>query len=192
MDVEFIVEYVEGIIIIIGCLLGEVQICLWFGQDWEVFEVVVKWWEIVGLDNYFFELMDYGLIIECWVCDGLFEIGCVFNILFFVINDCYYVICDVVYNYEVLLCVQIGKIFLDLNCFKFDGDGYYLKLVVEMCQIWDDEVLGVCDFILLIVEWVQFYVDVWILCDWMFVFLVFDGYDQVFWLCYEVDVGFCW
>lgn len=130
--------------------------------------------------------MDYGFLIEWCVMMDLLCFVKDLSILLVVMNDFYYIYQYEVDVYEVLLCVQLGLMMDDLNCFKFDGDGYYIKIVVEMWQFFCDY-LEVCDNMLLIVECCE--VEFNILVNYMFWFLVFEGEIEDSWLIKEVEVG---
>lgn len=177
MDWELFSSFVLGLIGIIGCVSGEVQIWLWLGQYDEVWWVVVELCDIFGVENYYVEIMDYGIGIEWCVIGDFIWFVKDFDLLLFVINDLYYMYVYDLSVYEILLCVQLGLIMEDFNCFCFEGNEFYLKIVVQMWQLFLDY-FEVCDNIFLIVECceVEF-----VKCDLMLCFLVFEGEIEVSW-----------
>ncbi|MFD8093186.1 DNA polymerase III subunit alpha [Streptomyces malaysiensis] len=135
MDKEVIAEHAEGLIASTGCPSGELQTRLRLGQFDEALKAASEYQDIFGKDRYFLELMDHGIEIERRVRDGLLDIGKKLDIPPLVTNDSHYTYADEATAHDALLCIQTGKNLSDLDRFRFDGTGYYLKSAEEMYAI---------------------------------------------------------
>ncbi|MFF7350914.1 DNA polymerase III subunit alpha, partial [Streptomyces antimycoticus] len=189
MDKEVIAEHAEGLIASTGCPSGELQTRLRLGQFDEALKAASEYQDIFGKDRYFLELMDHGIEIERRVRDGLLEIGRKLGIPPLVTNDSHYTYADEATAHDALLCIQTGKSLSDLDRFRFDGTGYYLKSAAEMYAIdssdaWQEG----CRNTLLVAEQIDT-TGMFDKRDLMPRFDVPDGHTEVTWFREEVRRG---
>ncbi|HVB46555.1 MAG TPA: DNA polymerase III subunit alpha [Streptosporangiaceae bacterium] len=153
MDSELLARYSDGIIATTGCPGGEVQTRLRLGQYEQARDAAARFRDIFGPENFFVELMDHGLEVERRTSEGLRRIARELSLPFLATNDLHYTRPEHAPAHEVLLCVQTGTNMADLNRFKLEGSGYYVKSPQEMRALSADaDWQAGCDNTLLIAE----------------------------------------
>jgi DNA polymerase-3 subunit alpha len=188
MDRELIAEHSDGIIATTGCPSGEVQTRLRLGKFDEALKAAAGYQDIFGKDNYFLELMDHGIDIERTVRDDLLRLAKELSIPLLATNDAHYITEDQADAHDSLLCVGVGKNKDDVNRFRFNGTGYYLRSAAEMRELFR-ELPQACDNTLLIAERIDSYDEVFAYVDQMPQFDVPEGETQESWLRKEVLSG---
>ncbi len=131
MDRELLGRYSDGIIVLSGCLSGEVQKNLVAGKPDEARKVVAEYREIFG-DRYYLEVQYQGLTQQPPLNEQLAEIGREMNIPLVATNDSHYTHKDDAGAHDILLCIQTGKELADTDRMRFDTDQFYLKSREEM------------------------------------------------------------
>ncbi|HLI57185.1 MAG TPA: DNA polymerase III subunit alpha, partial [Actinomycetota bacterium] len=131
MDRELLGRFSEGIIVLSGCLSGEVQKNLLAGKPDEARKVVAEYREIFG-DRYYLEVQYQGLIQQPPLNEQLAEIGREMHIPLVATNDSHYTHKDDAGAHDILLCIQMGKELADTDRMRFDTDQFYLKSREEM------------------------------------------------------------
>ena len=143
MDREIIAQHAAGLMAATGCPSGEVQTRLRLGQFDEALKAAGEWRDIFGKENYFLELMEHDLDIERRVRDGLLEISRKLGIPPVVTNDSHYTRASDAESHDLLLCIQTGKTLADVDRFRLEGGGYYIKSAPAMygldsSDIWQE------------------------------------------------------
>ncbi len=151
VDRELLERYGKGIIATTGCPSGEVQTLLRLGKYDAAREAAAYYRDVFGPNNYFVELMDHGLDIEKRVRADLLRLAKEIDVPLVASNDLHYTRPEDAIGHDALLCIQSGSTVNDVDRFKLDGDGYYLKTPAEMRDIWRD-FPEACDNTLLIAE----------------------------------------
>ncbi|GAC1363642.1 MAG: DNA polymerase III subunit alpha [Actinomycetota bacterium] len=131
MDRELLAKYSDGIIVLSGCLSGEVQKNLMAGKAEDARRVVAEYREIFG-DRYFLEVQYQGLTQQPALNAQLAEIGREMHIPLVATNDSHYTHKDDAGAHDILLCIQMGKELADQDRMRFDTDQFYLKSREEM------------------------------------------------------------
>src|SRR5271167_2163570 len=129
VDKDILGELSNGLIVLSGCLSGE--IARWLRQDRmdkarETAEVYAKMFP----GRYYLELQDNKL--HSPYNDALREIGKQVGLPLVATNDCHYLHRDDAKAHEVLLCIQTGKTMADETRWRFDTDELYVKTPDEM------------------------------------------------------------
>lgn len=132
VDRELLAEHAEGVIATTGCPGGEVSTRLALGQYREALQAASDFRDIFGRDSYYLELMDHGTEREERYREKLSWIGTVLGLRSLVTNDSHYVTADQAQIHDSLLCVQTRAQLSDVDRFRFEGSGYYLKSAQEM------------------------------------------------------------
>lgn len=132
VDRELLAEHAEGVIATTGCPGGEVSTRLALGQYREALQAASDFRDIFGRDSYYLELMDHGTEREERYREKLSWIGTVLGLRSLVTNDSHYVTADQAQIHDALLCVQTRAQLSDVDRFRFEGSGYYLKSAQEM------------------------------------------------------------
>ena len=151
VDLELLRQYHEGIIALSACVKGEIPQAIIKNDFPRAVELVEKYVEIFGKDNFFLEIQNHGLDAEKKVRDALIKISRDLNINLVATNDVHYVKREDSAAHDVLLCLQTGKLLKDEHRLKFNSDDYYLKSPAEMYELFA-EVPEACENTLKIAE----------------------------------------
>jgi len=151
IDHDLISQYSDGLIVLSGCLNGEVAQAL-LRNDYDfALKSAAAMQEIVGRDNYFIEIHDHGLSEQKKVMDDLIKIAKTIGAKIVPSGDCHYVHKEDARSHDIMLCVSTNATIHTENRFSFSGDNFYLKSYNEMESIFDQEWLNnsmhVCDMV---------------------------------------------
>lgn len=151
IDHELLSEHSGGIIVLSGCLNGEVAQAL-LREDMEAaVKAAMTMQDIVGKENYFIEVMDHGIEEQIKVMPGLIEIAKKIGAPIVPTGDCHYVHKQDHDSHDLMLCVSTGSTVDTLDRFKFCGPEFYLKSYDEMLKRfkpeWLENSLKICDMV---------------------------------------------
>lgn len=152
IDHELISQNSDGLIILSGCLNGEVQQALLRGDYETALKHASTMQDIVGKDNYFIEIQDHGLSEQKRVKEQTLDIAKKIGAKVVVTGDCHYVNKSDAHFHDVMLCSGTKSFIDQENRFRFSGDEFYLKSYDEMASTFNNEWL---DNTLLIAEMVN-------------------------------------
>ena len=150
-DREILQTYAPGLIGTTGCPSGEVNRWLQAGNYDRALAAAADMRDILGAGNYFCELMDHGLSIECRFREDLLRIAKALDLPLVATNDLHYVHAGDADTHDVLLCIGTRTTMDDPKRFRFDARDFYLKTSREMRDVWR-ELPEACDNTLLIAE----------------------------------------
>jgi len=136
IDREILEQHNAGLIVLSGCLSGEIARALRAGKMDKARECA-EWYARVFKDRYYLELQDNKL--HAPFNDALREIGKTVGLPLVATNDCHYLHRDDAKAHEVLLCIQTGKTMADESRWRFDTDELYVKTPAEMAQAFGAE-----------------------------------------------------
>ena len=131
MDRELLAKFSDGVIVLSGCLSGELQKNLVAGKPDEARRVAAEYREIFG-DRYFLEVQYQGLTQQPALNVQIAEIGRELGIPIVATNDSHYSEKEDAGAHDILLCIQMGKELADTDRMRFDTDQFYLKSREEM------------------------------------------------------------
>jgi DNA polymerase-3 subunit alpha len=129
IDKEILGELSAGLIVLSGCLSGEVARALRGGRLDKAREAA-EWYARTFPDRFYLELQ--GNELHRPLNDGLREIGRSIGVPLAATNDCHYLHREDARAHEVLLCIQTGKTLADESRWRFDSDQFYVKTPDEM------------------------------------------------------------
>jgi DNA polymerase-3 subunit alpha len=152
IDHQLISEHSDGLIVLSGCLNGEVQQALLRGDYDTAIKHASTMQDIVGKDNYFIEIQDHGLAEQKKVKEQTLEIAKKIGAKVVVTGDCHYVNKSDAHFHDVMLCSGTKSFIDQENRFRFSGDEFYLKSYQEMEATFNSEWL---DNTLLVAEMVN-------------------------------------
>lgn len=141
IDHELISKYSEGIIILSGCLNGEIAQALLRGDYEFALNTAAKFQEMVGKENYFIEIQNHGLPEQNDVIPNLLKIANTIGAKVVPTGDCHYVHREDARAHDIMLCVSTNANINTPNRFSFSGDNFYLQSYDEMAKIFDEEML---------------------------------------------------
>src|SRR5579863_8348905 len=131
IDKEILAANSEGLIVLSGCLSGEVARALRGGRLDKAREAA-EWYARTFPGRFYLELQDNAL--HGPLNEALREIGRTAGIPLVATNDCHYLHRDDAKAHEVLLCIQTGKTMADESRWRFDTDELYVKTPAEMAS----------------------------------------------------------
>jgi DNA polymerase-3 subunit alpha len=129
LDHELIADHSDGIIILSGCLGGEVQQALLRGDYESALNAATMMQDIVGKENYFIEVHDHGLPEQKQVIPDLVRIAKEIGAKLVPSADCHYVHKEDAQNHDALLCQPAGTIVTVVES-KNDGTGISNEFMV--------------------------------------------------------------
>jgi DNA polymerase-3 subunit alpha len=129
IDKEILIELSDGLIVLSGCLSGEVARALRTGRLDRAREAA-EWYARTFPGRFYLELQDNELHRP--LNDALREIGRAVGVPLVATNDCHYLHREDAKAHEVLLCIQTGKTLADETRWRFDSDQFYVKTPEEM------------------------------------------------------------
>ena len=132
IDKETLRQYSGGLIGLSACLKGEVPNKLLKGDKEGARAAAIMYREILGPENFYFELQDNGIEEQKTVNVLLVELSEELHIPLVATSDCHYFQKSDAKAHEALLCIQTGKMMSDPNRMRFQTDEFYFKTPDEM------------------------------------------------------------
>jgi DNA polymerase-3 subunit alpha len=129
IDKEILAENSDGLIVLSGCLSGEIARALKADRIDRAREAA-QWYAKIFPGRFYLELQDNGL--HGPLNGALTDLGRSTGIPLVATNDCHYLHRDDAKAHEVLLCIQTGKTLADETRWRFDTDELYVKTPDEM------------------------------------------------------------
>ncbi|MBE0465687.1 MAG: DNA polymerase III subunit alpha [Candidatus Desulforudis sp.] len=137
VDRETLTAHRAGLIVLSGCLAGELPGLILAGEHNRARERAGEYRELFG-ENFYLELQDHSLPGQAEVNRSLVDIGKALDIPLVATNDVHYVRREQSEIQDILLCIQTGKTVQDAGRLRFEGDQFYFKSGVEMARMFDE------------------------------------------------------
>ncbi len=137
LDREILAQYNEGLIVLSGCLSGELAKNVVNGRLPEAMQTARDYKEIFG-DRYFLEIQQQGVQGQEMLNVEVRRIGNELGIPLVATNDSHYTCKEDAEAHDILLCIQTGKELSDTKRMKFDTDEFYMKSREEMQKAFPD------------------------------------------------------
>lgn len=138
VDFEVLKKHKEGIIVLSGCLGGELQRNLINGNYDKALEIAKKYRDTFGKNNYFLEIQDHGIKEQKLVNQSMFKLSEELGIELVATNDVHYIEKKDSKFHDVLLCIQTGKTIDEEKRMKFPSSEFYLKSYEEMSEVFPE------------------------------------------------------
>ncbi|MCM8776844.1 MAG: DNA polymerase III subunit alpha [Candidatus Omnitrophica bacterium] len=138
IDKEILSENSEGIIVLSGCLKGEITSYLINGDIDKAVEMVGVYQDIVGRENFYLEVMENKIPEQDKANKLLVEIARKTGAGLVATNDCHYLKKGDAFAHEVLLCIQTQTHIEDKDRMRFQTDEFYFKTSDEMYAAFKD------------------------------------------------------
>ncbi|MBV8362061.1 MAG: DNA polymerase III subunit alpha, partial [Deltaproteobacteria bacterium] len=136
IDKEILGELSAGLIVLSGCLSGEIARALRGGRLDKAREAA-EWYARTFPGRFYLELQDNDL--HGPLNETLRELGRTVGVPLVATNDCHYLHRADAKAHEVLLCIQTGKTLADETRWRFDTDQFYVKTPEEMASAFGDD-----------------------------------------------------
>ncbi|HEX9667612.1 MAG TPA: DNA polymerase III subunit alpha [Thermodesulfobacteriota bacterium] len=133
IDHELLEKHSEGLIVLSGCLNGEVSRSILNNDMKESLSIAAKYKEMFA-DRYYLEIQANRLSDQELVNEKVKELGKRLKIPIVATNDCHFLRREDSKPHDALLCIQTGTTLADKNRFRFQGDEYYVKSHEEMLE----------------------------------------------------------
>jgi DNA polymerase-3 subunit alpha len=140
IDFELLEKYHEGLIVLSGCLQGEIAQAIINDQYNEAENLVKKYLDIFG-KNFYLEIQRHQKIkSETKVNESLIKLSRKFAVPLVATNDVHYLNKDEAYAQEVLLCIQTQRVIFEKNrpLSMIDVPDFYFKSPDEMEGVFID------------------------------------------------------
>ncbi|HEY2104625.1 MAG TPA: DNA polymerase III subunit alpha [Candidatus Binataceae bacterium] len=129
IDKEILADHSAGLIVLSGCLSGELARALRAGRTDRAREVAESYARMFP-DRFYIELQDNKL--HGPYNEALRDLANQLGLPMVATNDCHYLHREDARAHEVLLCIQTGKTMADETRWRFDTDELYVKTPAEM------------------------------------------------------------
>ncbi len=136
VDKEVLAKYGKGLIVLSGCLKGELAQALLADREKEALQIVETYQGLFGKENYYLELMDHGLADQRRQNDKLLELSKKTGVPLVVTNDCHYLKKTDAPAHDALLCIGTGSTIVEPNRLKFNAEEFYYKSAGEMYEVF--------------------------------------------------------
>ncbi len=123
MDHGLLQAHSKGLIALSSCLAGEVARSIAEGDEKKQLDVIARYQDIFGKDNFFLELQDHPMIDEQKVLNKrLVELSQLTGAPLVATHDSHYIRKEDALAQDILLCIQTQSSIGQENRMKFDGD----------------------------------------------------------------------
>ena len=138
MDREILEEHSDGLVILSGCLSGEIGTHVVGGQMDKARETV-DWYRQVFGDDYYLEVMWHERIPDQLTMNrGVFELAKETGTPLVATNDNHYTLPSDHELHDILLCIQTNSLVTDTNRMKMEDPTFYLRSEAEMAALFPE------------------------------------------------------
>lgn len=140
IDHDLLEQYNEGLIVLSGCIGGELGEALRAGNDKQA-RSVIEWYKGVFGDRYYIEIQDHGYQWEPQrlVNEQLFKLAEEYRVPAVVTCDAHYLKHEDQEVHEILLCVQTGSFLADQDRMSLTETDLYLTDPKDLIKRWGAE-----------------------------------------------------
>ena len=132
IDKEALARHSEGLIALSSCLKSEFAKLALDGKEDKIKQLAGQYQEILGKDNFYFELQDNDILEQKKVSSVLIKSGKALGIPIVATNDVHYLTKDSAKAHEALLCIQTQTTLDDPKRMRLQTDQFYFKSPQEM------------------------------------------------------------
>lgn len=154
IDFDLLAKYREGLVATTCCLQGQIPQAILSGNLEEARQLLKKYLDIFGTEDYYIEIQDHGIEEQTQVNQTLLQWATEFNLNVVATNDVHYVMKEDAFAQDILLCLQTGKDIDDPQRLRFDKKEFYLKSADEMhaslgngpdAAVWMENSMAIAD-----------------------------------------------
>lgn len=138
IDKEILARHSEGLIVLSSCLKGEIPYRILEGKTSDAVKAAGEYIEIIGRDNFFFEIQDNGIEDQVKVNKELIALSKELGVQVVATGDCHYLKKEDSRAHDLLLCIQTGANVNSPNRLKFSTDEFYMKSPDEMHRAFSE------------------------------------------------------
>lgn len=140
VDFELLEKYHQGLIVLSGCLNGEISTLLKEDQNEQAEKILGRYLDIFK-DDFYLEIQRHPKMPELnKVNDGLIKLSRKYGVPLVATNDVHYLNEEDAYAQEILLCIQTQRTIIekDRPMSMFEIPDYYFKSAAEMKGLFID------------------------------------------------------
>ncbi len=139
IDLEILAKHKEGIIVLSGCLSGEVARAVLDGGVEAARPVVLKYQELLGPDHFYLEVQHNPNTPEQLIVNkALLELHAETGVELVATNDSHYIDPEDAEAQDVLLCIQTKSLLADENRMSMRNEDYSLLTEARMEELFVD------------------------------------------------------
>ena len=139
VDRKLLAEYSEGIIVLSGCLSGELARDVLRTGDLSAARETAAWYREVFGDRYYFELMHHENVPgQNEVNRAICELSEEMDIDLVVTNDCHYVYPEDAPHQDTLISIVTSTKLADEKRLRMEDNSYYVKSASEMSAVFPE------------------------------------------------------
>ncbi len=138
IDWELLERYHKGLIGLSACLKSPISEAIIERREKLANQLVERFKQILGPENFFLELMDQGLTEQKTVNRAKLQLAKKHGVRLVATNDCHYLHKEDAEVHDILLCIQTGKTIDEQKRFKFASDQFYVKTAEEMTRLFSE------------------------------------------------------
>ena len=139
IDRELLERHREGLIVLSGCMQGELSVAL-ARDDYETArEAAAHYAEVLGRDSYFLEMQNHGIAGQGKINAGVRRLAADLGLKTVCTNDVHYLSEADAYAHEVLLCIGTGSTMSNPKRMRYRSDQLYMKTAEEMAAAFPDD-----------------------------------------------------
>ena len=141
VDRELLAEHAEGIVVLSGCLSGELaRDVLKLEGDLSEARETAGWYREVFGDRYYLEMMHHEHVPgQDLVNRSVVELSSELGVQLVVTNDCHYVYPEDAPHQDVLTSIITSSKLADSNRLKMEDSSYYIKSAAEMRELFGEQ-----------------------------------------------------
>ncbi|MBI5243983.1 MAG: DNA polymerase III subunit alpha [Elusimicrobia bacterium] len=134
IDKELLAEHAKGLIVLSGCLKGELAQTLLGGDLDGACRLAAEYRDFLEKDCFYLEIMDHGIQAQKEALKGLIEVHEKTKIPLVATNDNHYALKADAVAHDAHLCIRTGGLISDTSRFRFDSHEFYFKSPHEMAK----------------------------------------------------------
>ncbi len=138
IDKDILAQHSEGLMALSSCLKSEFSSLALDNKTDKIKRLAGQYQEIMGKDNFYFELQDNDIPEQKKVSTVLVKLGKELGIPVVATNDVHYLTKDSAKAHEALLCIQTQSTLDDPRHMKLQTDQFYFKSPEEMKALFKD------------------------------------------------------
>ncbi|MEM1294064.1 MAG: DNA polymerase III subunit alpha [Verrucomicrobiota bacterium] len=137
VDKETLAQYAEGLIVLSGCITGEINQFIQDDMIDEARESVESFIDIFGKDHFFLEIHDHGMEAQHKCTAQLVKFAEEYDLKLVAANDCHFLNRADHKAHDILICIGTNRLEMDQNRMTYSEEVYF-KSEEEMREVFKD------------------------------------------------------
>ncbi len=139
MDYELLEQHREGLIVLSGCLNGDIAHAIVEGREADAKKVLEWYLERFDKDKFYLEVQYHENVPEQHKANaGILALAKEYKVPIVATTDAHYIKKEDANAHDVLVCVQTGKTVQDTDRMNMLGDDFSVKTPELMKELWKD------------------------------------------------------